>query len=133
MTAKYDLSLTTGSNFDFWAQYLSDGNTGIDLVGYDVTMQVMRYRGDPIPLLIADTRGLTYGYTGGVTTGIKGVGGISMNTYYDLTGITGGMFVKIGASTTEKIPYGNHFYDLSLVGNANVKQKLLEGRFRIDR
>ena len=131
MTAKYDLSVNKNSNFDFWAQYLSDGGTGIDLTGYDVKMEIMRYRGDDTPVLLADTKGLTYGYTGGVTTGIRGVGGISMNVYYDLTNITGGMFVKINANTTKQLPYGNHFYDLSIVGSS-ITQKLLEGRFRIN-
>ena len=41
MTAKYDLSVNKNSNFDFWAQYLSDGGTGIDLTGYDVKMEII--------------------------------------------------------------------------------------------
>jgi hypothetical protein len=132
MTAKYDLSINKGSNFDFWIQYLTDGNTGVNLSSYKAEMQIKRYRGGDYPLLFASTSGLTYGYTGGFTTGIAGIGGISLNTKYDSTGLTGGIFIKLDPSSTEFLPYGKYFYDLNLIIGTTYSQRLVEGRVSIE-
>jgi hypothetical protein len=128
MTAKYDLSINKNSNFNFWLQYLTDGNTGVDLASYTAEMQIKRYRGADYPLLFVSTNGLTYGYTGGYTTGIPGIGGISLNTNYDNTGVTGGISIKLDSNSTASVPIGKYFYDIRLSIGTTYAQRLLEGR-----
>jgi len=132
MTAKYDLSINKGSNFNFWLQYLTDGNTAVNLAAYSAEMQIKKYRGADYPLLFVNTKGLTYGYTGGFTTGIRGIGGISLNTNYDSTNITGGINVKMNPDSTESLPYGKYFYDLKLNIGTTYSQRLLEGRISVE-
>jgi hypothetical protein len=132
MTAKYDLSINKGSNFNFWLQYLTDGNTGINLSGYKADFQIKRFRGAEYPLVYASLNGLTYGYTGGLTTGIPGSGGVFLNTNYNDTAITGGISIKLDYASTDSVPIGKYFYDLKLMIGTTYAQKLLEGRLTIE-
>jgi hypothetical protein len=132
MTAKYDLSINKGSNFQLWLQYLSDGNTAINLANYTGEMQIKRYRGEDYPLLFVSTRGLTYGYTGGFTTGIAGIGGISLNTNYDATSLTGGINIKLDSNSTDSLYAGKYFYDLKLLIGTTYAQRLVEGRISVE-
>jgi hypothetical protein len=132
MTAKYDLSIDQGSNFSLWIQYLTDGNTAVDLSPYTAEMQIKRYRGADYPLIFVDTNGLTYGYTGGYTTGIAGIGNIDLNKNYDGTGLTGGIAIDIDGDATESLPYGKYFYDLKLIIGTTYSQRLLQGRVSVD-
>ena len=132
MTAKYDLSINKGSNFDLWIQYLTDNNIGVDLSSYTAEMQIKRYRGADYPLLFASTSGLTYGYTGGFTTGIGGIGGITLNRKYDSTGLSGGIYITLDPNSTEALPYGKYFYDLDLIIGTTYSQRLIEGRVSIE-
>jgi hypothetical protein len=131
MTAKYDLSINKGSNFSFWLQYLSDGNTAINLAPYTAEMQIKRYRGQEYPLLYISTNGLTYGYTGGFTTGVAGIGDISLNTNYDGTGLTGGIQISLDYNSTDSLPIDKLFYDLKLNIGTTYSQRLLEGRISV--
>jgi len=132
MTAKYDLSINKGSNFDLWIQYLTEGNTGVNLTNYTAEMQIKRYRGADYPLLFVSTTGLTYGYTGGFTTGKAGSGSISLNKKYDGTGLTGGIYITLDHNSTEALPYGKYFYDLDLTIGTTYSQRLVEGRVSIE-
>lgn len=132
MTAKYDLSINKGSNFELWIQYLTDGNTAIDLSFYTAEMQIKRFRGADTPILFVSSSGLTYGYTGGYNTGTAGLGGISLNRNYDDNGLTGGMNIKIDYTSTDYIPTGKYFYDLKLVVGNTYSQRLLEGRVSVE-
>ena len=131
MTAKYDLIINKGSNFEFWLQYQREDSTPVDMTGYTAKFEAKRYKGQSYPLLSVDTRGVTFGRSDGFTLGFSGVGGISLNTNYNTTGITGGVFVKIAASTTKELSIGNHFYDLNIMISPNYSQKLLEGKLFI--
>jgi hypothetical protein len=132
MTAKYDLSINKDSNFNFWIQYLTDGNTAVNLSPYTAQMQIKRYKGEDYPLVFVSTNGLTYGYTGGFTTGIAGIGGISLNTNYDNTSLTGGINIKFDYNTTDSLPIGKYFYDLKLLIGTTYAQRLIEGRVLVD-
>lgn len=131
MTAKYDIEINKSSNFDMWIQYLTDGNTAINLQSYDAELQIKKYKGAPYPLLFASERGITYGYTAGLNTGIAGIGGISLNTNYDGTGITGGIRISFDFESTDSLPFGKYFYDLKLIIGTTYSQKLLEGRVSV--
>jgi len=128
MTAKYDLSINKDSNFNLWIQYLTDGNTAIDLSSYKAEMQIKRYVGANYPILFADTTGVTYGYTGGFTTGIGGIGGISLNTNYDGNYLSGGINISFDYNTTNSITPGKYFYDIKLLIGTTFSQRLLQGR-----
>lgn len=131
MTAKYDLSLNKNSNFDFWLQYLTDGNTAVNLSPYNAEMQIKKYRGTEVPVVFLTKSGLTYGFTGGITSGISGPGGISLNTNYDKTGLTGGININIGYAVTDSLTPGKYFYDLRLLIGTTYAQRLLEGRLDV--
>jgi hypothetical protein len=132
MTAKYDITINKGSNFDLWLQYLSDGNTAIDLTPYNAEMQIKRYRGEPFPDIFLTETGLTYGYTGGFTTGTAGIGGINLNTNYDGTSLTGGIEINIDYNATDSLDFGKYFYDLRLTIGTTYAQKLIEGRVSVE-
>jgi hypothetical protein len=132
MTAKYDLSINKSSNFNLWLQYLTDGNTGVDLAPYTAQMQIKKYRGADYPMVFASTSGLTYGYTAGFTTGVAGNGGISLNTNYDRSGITGGININFDPNTTGSMPIGKYFYDIKLFIGTTYAQRLVEGRVSIE-
>ena len=131
MTAKYDLSIDQGSNFDFWLQYLSEGNTAVNLAAYGADMQIRKSKESDYPLLFLSKRGVTYGYTGGFTTGYAGIGGISLNTNYDSTSITGGIYIKIDPTSTASLPTGRYFYDLLITIGTTFSDRILEGRAEI--
>lgn len=134
MTAKYDLTLNKGSSYDLWVQYLSDGNTGIDLRPYDPVFEIKKYRGANEIILRVDETGVKYGITGDVeTTGYEGVGQININKNYTGTGLTGGIYIIVDANTTGKLPEGGWFYDLQLVYNTGLtySNRILEGRIRV--
>jgi len=131
MAAKYDLSIYQGSNFDLWLQYLTDGNTAVDLSNYGARMQVRRAKESVYPLIFFTKTGLTYGYTAGYTAGYSGVGGISLNINYDTTGITGGILITADPTTTSALPVGRHLYDVELTIGTTYSHKILEGRVDI--
>lgn len=131
MTAKYDLSINKDSNFNLWLQYLTDGDTAINLSPYNAQMQIKRYVGANYPVLFADTRGLTYGYTGGFTTGIPGIGGISLNTNYDGSSLVGGININFDYNSTNSISPGKYFYDIKLLIGTTYSQRLLQGRIDV--
>ena len=131
MTAKYDLTINKGSNFEFWLQYQREDNLPVNMTGYTAKLSAKRFKGQEYPLLLVDTRGVTYGITDGFTLGYSGVGGISLNTNYNTLGITGGILVKIAASTTKQLYSGSHFYDLNIIISPDYSQKLLEGKLFI--
>lgn len=132
MTAKYDLSINKHSDFNIWLQYLTDGNTGVDLTSYSAEMQIKRYRGADYPLLFATTNGLTYGYTGGLTTGIGITGGIYLNKNFNNTNLNGGINIKFDYNATDSLPIGKYFYDLRLLIGTTYAQRLLEGRVTVE-
>jgi hypothetical protein len=134
MTAKYDLTLNKGSSYDLWVQYLSDGNTGIDLTPYDPKFEIKKYRGATDVILFVDETVVKYGCTGDIeTTGYEGVGQININKNYTGTGLTGGIYIVVDANTTAQLPEGNWFYDLQLVYNTGLtySNRILEGKIRV--
>jgi len=131
MTAKYDLSINQGSNLDLWIQYLTDGNTAVDLTSYSAQMQIRRAKEYEYPLLWLTESGITYGFTGGITTGIAGIGGISLNTNYDGTSLTGGIYIKSDKLSTTSLPVGRHFYDLELTIGTTLSNRILEGKIDV--
>ena len=134
MTAKYDISLNRGSNYQLWLQYQNDDGIPVGLTGYNAKLTVSRYVTENVPVLIADTKGLTYGYTGGITTGISGPGGILLNTNFDGGYNIGGMLILIGDTPTKNFNQGKYFYQLDLmIGNGTTySQRLLQGRVNIE-
>jgi len=131
MTAKYDLTINKGSNFEFWLQYQREDSTPVDLSAYTAALIIRRFRGQEYPILSMNNFGLTYGYSSGNTLGLSGSGNISLNTDYDGTGITGGISINITTNKTKKLSSGSHFYDLNLMIGITYSQKLLEGKIFI--
>ena len=132
MTAKYDLNINRGANYNLFLQYLGTADNAINLSGYSASMQIKRYKDQDYPLVILNTRGITYGYTGGFTTGYSDIGGISLNTNYNgSTGFTGGILIRMGASTTSSFPTGRLLYDVEITLGTTYTNRLLEGRIDI--
>lgn len=128
MAAQYDISIDQGSNFDFWVQYLTESNVGINLSNFSAEMQIKRYRGADYPLLFASTNGVTYGYTAGYTSGISADGRIYLNQNYDNSSLDGGIRVTISPKATNNLTQGKYFYDLRILFGITQAQRLLEGR-----
>jgi hypothetical protein len=134
MAAQYDLNIEKGSNFDFWFQYLTESNIGINLSGYKAEMQIKRYKSAPVPEILVDITGLTYGYTGGMTSGISGFGIIYTNANYNSTSIDGGIRVIMGPQVTDYLNEGRYFYDFKLFRGqgATFAQRLVEGKITVN-
>ena len=128
MTAKYDLSINQGSNFNIFVQYLDSSDNPVNLASYTASLQIRRAKETAYPILYATTSGVTVGFTGGtgITGGVSGVGGISLNTNYDGTGLTGGIYIKINPASTAYFPVGRHLYDLDLIIGTTYSNRLLE-------
>lgn len=128
MAAKYDISINKNTDFELWFQYLTEGNTGINISGWTAEMQIRRSAESSYPILFLTNTGATYGYTGGFTTGVAGAGGISLNSDYATGSLTGGVFITLGNQTTKNLPVGRHFYDLLFKSTDNKKTKIIYGR-----
>jgi hypothetical protein len=81
MTAKYDLSINQGANFNIFVQYLDSSDNPVNLASYTAALQIRRAKETSYPILYATTNGVTVGFTGGsgITGGVSGIGGISLN------------------------------------------------------
>jgi hypothetical protein len=132
MTAKYDFTIIKGSNYDLWLQYLTDGNTAINLASYGAYMQIKRYKDQGYPLLFASLNGLTYGYTASGSNGLYGSGGITLNKNYDGSGLTGGVKITLGSVATNSFDYGKYFYKINLTIGTTYNEELLEGRITFE-
>jgi hypothetical protein len=134
MAAQYDLNIDQGSNFDFWFQYLTENNIGINLSGYGAEMRVKRYASSTNPEILVNLYGLTYGCTAGPATGFTAIGQIILNTNYNNTSIDGGIKISIGPKATGYLTEGKYFYDIKLTAGTGITftQKLLEGRVTVE-
>ena len=132
MTAKYDLSINRGSSYQLWLQYLTEGNTAVNLAPYNTSMQIRRYKDQDYPLLAVNLGGLTYGYTGSTSIGIPGFGGITLNKNYDGTALTGGIKVTLGSAATQSFEYGKYFYKINLIIGTTYNEELVEGRISFE-
>jgi len=135
--ARYDIYAEQGATFKLHMQYGYKGATGINLVNYTGALQVRRSSKDNGILLFLTQNGIT---GGGITGeflsgyGIAGVGGISFNTGIDgSSGVTGGILMKIDATTMENVPAGKHFYDMEIKNAAGEVVRLIEGTFEVPR
>ena len=136
--SRYDIYAEQGSTFKIHLDYKYKGGTGIDLSNFTGEMQVRRSSKDSGVLLFLSNNGVTGGGVTGEFTvgldGIAGVGGISFNTSISgNSGYTGGILMKVDASTMKYIPYGKHFYDLELTNSLGEVQRLIEGSFEVSR
>jgi hypothetical protein len=131
MTAKYDLTLNKGANFNLFLQYLGTADNAITLAGYSASMQIRRYKDADYPLVVLTGRGVTSGYTAGYTSGYAGIGGISLDKNTDGTALTGGIYIQMDWLTTSRLPAGRHLYDLELSIGTTFVNKILQGRVDI--
>jgi len=145
--AQYNILADQGSTFKLFVDYQTAGSTAIDLNNYRAEMQVRRNSNNSGVLLYLTGSGFTAtAVTGGGATGfftpgtvgssldgIRGTGGIRLNTSY--TGgsgsNTGGIFIDIDAVSMSNIPEGRHLYDVELI-NGSETTRILQGRFEIE-
>jgi len=153
--AQYNILADQGSTFKLFVEYQTAGSTAIDLNNYQAEMQVRRNSNNSGVLLYltgsgyaADGGGLgrrtavtgggstgffTPGVVGSSLDGIRGTGGIRLNTSY--TGgsgsNTGGIFINVDAVSMANVPIGRHLYDLELINGTDVT-RILQGRFEIE-
>ena len=149
-SARHDINAEQGSTFRLYLEYQTAGATAIDFDSYTANMNIRRYASSSKLLLdiFGSTagRGLTSGgltgeykkddsYLGVVTGGVKGVGGIWLNSTSggstgDTNGKTGGIYIDVPSDIMKNVPGGNHFYDLELIyGSTGEVTRILEGRF----
>lgn len=136
--SRYDIYAEQGATFKIHLHYKYSGGTGIDLSNFTGELQVRKSAKDEKVLLFLSNNGVTGGGITGEFTpgldGITGVGGISFNTSIPgNTGYTGGILIRIDATTMKNAPVGRHFYDLELTNTVGEVQRLIEGSFEISR
>jgi len=136
--SRYDIYAEQGSTFKLHLHYKYSGGTGIDLTNFTGAMQVRRSAKDDDVVLFFTNNGVTGGgITGEFTVGlngIAGIGGISFNTAIDGSdGYTGGILVRVDATTMKNIPSGKHFYDFELTNTIGEVSRLIEGSFEVYR
>jgi hypothetical protein len=133
--SRYDIYAEQGTTFKLHFQYKYKNGTPIDLTGFSGALQVRRSQRDDKVLLYLTENGVTGGgVTGDFTVnsdGVGGTGGIYFNTAFDGTtaGATGGILIKIDASTMKNVPAGKHFYDFELINTESEVTRLIEGSF----
>ena len=132
MAAQYDFPIIKGSSYQLWLQYLTDGNTAVNLAPYNANMEIKRYKDQDYPLLSVNKGGLTYGYTGPTSIGIPGVGGVTLNRNYDGTALTGGIKITLGSAATESFEYGKYFYKINLTIGTTYNEELVQGRISFE-
>lgn len=137
--SRYDIYAEQGTTFKLHLdyKYAGSGGTGIDLSNFAGSMQVRRSSKDDNIILFLTKNGITGGGNTGEFSlgyGISGVGGISFNTSIaGATGYTGGILIKVDATSMKNTPYGKHFYDLELTNSIGEVTRLIEGTFEINR
>jgi len=132
----YNINTEQGTTLTLHLQYKDSNNNAIDLSSHTGRMQVRRSPEDEQMLLFISSYGVTGGgVTGEFSTGfgVSGSGGITMNaTNTGLTGLTGGIYLRVDDTTMSNMPTGNHFYDFEIDDGSSVV-RLLSGRFSVDR
>lgn len=136
--SRYDIYAEQGTTFKLHLDYKYDGGTGINLSNFSGNLQVRKSSKESNVLLFLSNNGVT---GGGITGefavgsgGIAGVGGISFNTAIDgATGYTGGILLRVDATTMKNMPYGKHFYDFELTNAIGEVSRLIEGSFEVYR
>ena len=131
----YDIHAEQGTTFQLYMLYRDAEKTPINLANSTAEMQVRRSRSSDSLLLQVTTEGVTGGGEPGewigVTGGVAGVGGITLNENLEETAVTGGISIQVDADTMQNIPSGRHFYDIE-IRQGTVVDRLLEGRFVVD-
>ena len=140
---RYDINAEQGVTFRLHLLYKDMNDTPVDLQNYVGRLHVRKSPDDDQVVLIVDERGVT---GGGLTgeflasgssadfTGVAGSGGVSFNT--SLTGapgVIGGILIDVDSNTMSNVPKGNHSYDFELVAGDSTVQRLISGRFAVDR
>lgn len=136
--SRYDIYSEQGTTFKLHLDYKYKGGTGIDLTNFTGELQVRKSSKDNAAVLFLSNYGVTGGGITGEFTpgsnGIAGVGGISFNTSVDGTsGYTGGILLRVDATTMKTVPMGKHFYDLELTNSLGEVMRLIEGSFEVSR
>lgn len=135
--SRYDIYAEQGTTFKLHLDYKYDGGTGIDLSNFSGNLQVRKSSKESNVLLYLSNAGVTGGGITGefsVGSGVAGIGGISFNTAIDgTTGYTGGILLRVDATTMKNMPYGKHFYDFELTNTLSEVSRLIEGSFEVYR
>jgi len=145
---RFDINAEQGTTFILYSNYQDSTGNAINLAAYtNGRMQVRRANESQKLILSLDKNGVTgggttgefgviFGGTGATHDGVKGTGGIELNTgtaggSSTAALVTGGIFIDIDATTMSNVPVGKFVYDLELVQGATV-DRILQGNFTVD-
>ena len=144
----YDINAEQGTTFTLYMNYQNNSGSSINLASYtNGRMQVRRSDTTDKIILSLDKKGVTgggstgefgviFGGTGATFDGVKGTGGIELNTgtaggSSTASLVTGGIYIDIDATTMSNVPVGRFVYDIELVQGATV-DRILQGNFNVD-
>ncbi len=137
----YDLVMDQGEDYVLHLQYLDSensatGSNAINVAGYTLSRFQIR-RSDTTPYILLDV-GISGATSGGSTGEFLSGGGVGGSGYFLLNkdeegtaSLTGGIYIRVPASTTRYVPGGRHFYEFELK-DTNTTSKLVRGRMDVN-
>jgi hypothetical protein len=130
-SAYYDINAQQFSTFNFFIDYRDGNGNPVDLTGYFARLQVRPNYGSSKLYLHIDNDGIaTGGSTGefGVSGGIGGVGGATLNVGRNGFGYTGGILFAVDAVSMGYVRAGSWKYSVDLVKDGRATE-ILQGQF----
>jgi len=137
----YDLVMDQGEDYTLHLQYLDSENSAtgsnpINVSGFTFSRFQIR-RSDTTPYILLDV-GISGATTGGLTGEFISGSGIGSSGYFllnkneeGITGLTGGIYIRVPAVTTRYVPGGRHFYEFELK-DSTTTTKLIRGRIDVN-
>ena len=129
--AQYDLIVQQHSRFTFHVEYYNENGDAINLAGHTARFQVRPNELSNLLYLNISASGVTGGgITGGFgpTGGIRGTGGIFLNTGETGEGFTGGILVSVDETSMGYVTVGSWKYSIDL-NNGVTEIELVNGSF----
>jgi hypothetical protein len=131
MPSNYDITLTRGTDYRLFFNYLDEDNNPVDLLNATGKFTVKRYSASGFTLIEGIKGKITANFKVGTTSEYSyftKAGGISFNcTELGVTGNTGGILVYIPKDISKYIPEGRHLYNFEFTVNDTIE--LISGKF----
>lgn len=131
MPSNYDITLTRGTDYRLFFDYLDENNNPVDLANASGKFTVKRYSSSGFTLIEGTKGRITVNYKTGTTSEYSyftKTGGVCFNsTELGGAGNTGGILVYIPKDVSKYIPEGRHLYNFEFTVNDTIQ--LISGKF----
>jgi hypothetical protein len=131
MPSNYDITLTRGTDYRLFFDYLDENNNPVDLTDASGKFTVKRYSASGFTLIEGTPTGVTVNFKLGTTSEYSYFtknGGICFNAQETgAAGNTGGILVYLPKETTKYLAEGRHLYNFEFTVNDTIE--LISGKF----